>query len=226
VDKRRVAAVAVLALFVPLVLIGNAVQLIAHPWFPALELRRMPPDEFGMKMSERRHLADVSLDSIVPWGGGDKELRDTRLPTGRHAFDTKERHHLSSVRDYILGLYVIEAIGLVAIVAGLAFRRARRFTKDVLAAGAVLTVGIAVFCGIYVAVAPVSFLGGFHRVFFRGSSWRFEDTETLRRLFPDAFWSDTALYLGGLVALQAVAILLWQRQAIRRWARTAAHARP
>ena len=71
----------------------------------------------------------------------------------------------------------------------------------------------------------MSFLGGFHRVFFSGDSWRFADDETLRRLFPDAFWSDTAIVLGALVAVQAGAILVWRRQAIRSWARTPAHAR-
>jgi len=93
----------------------------------------------------------------------------------------------------------------------------------------VWTLAIAVFAAIYVAAAPVSFLGGFHRVFFSGDSWRFADTETLRRLFPDAFWSDTALVLGGLVAAQA-AVLLGvslgaRRQAMHAAPRTAAHAR-
>ncbi len=210
----RRLATAVLAVFVPLILIGNAVQLIAHPWFPRVELRRMPPDPYGMRMPDRRRLADISLDSIVPWGGGDGELRDARLRSGGPAFDAKERRHLGSVRGYILGLYAIEWAGLVAIAAGLARRRSRPLTRDALAAGSALTLGIAVFCGIYGAVAPVSFLGGFHRVFFSGASWRFADTETLRRLFPDAFWSDTALLLGFLVAVQAIAVLgvAWRRR--------------
>jgi uncharacterized membrane protein len=93
----------------------------------------------------------------------------------------------------------------------------------------VWTLAIAVFVGIYVAAAPVSFLGGFHRVFFSGDSWRFADTETLRRLFPDAFWSDSALVLGGLVAGQAAVLLAVtlaaRRQAMRAAPRTAAHAR-
>lgn len=156
----------------------------------------------------------------MPFGGGDRVLRE------EPAFDDKERRHLSSVRAYVFGLYAIHLAGLIAIAAGLAIRRTRAAIKDALGAGALLTLGIAAFCGVYALVAPVSFLGGFHRVFFRGDSWRFADEETLRRLFPDAFWSDTAIVLGALVALQAVALVVWRRQAIARWGRTALHARP
>ena len=224
-DKRRVAAAGALAVFVPLILIGNAMHVVAHPWFAHAELGRLRSDPYGMTRAEQNRLADVSLDSIVPFGGGDLALAQARLANGAPAFDEKERHHLSSVRGYVAGLYAINLAGLVAIAAGLAFRRTRPATKDGLAAGALLTLGIAAFCGVYSIVAPVSFLGGFHRVFFSGDSWRFADDETLRRLFPDAFWSDTAIVLGALVAVQAGAILVWRRQAIRSWARTPAHAR-
>jgi Protein of unknown function (DUF1461) len=221
----RTVSVSVIAAFVPLVLIGNAVHVIAHPWFAHAELGRLRPDPYGMTRAEQNRLADVSLDSIVPIGGGDRALAQARLANGAPAFDEKERHHLSSVRGYVAGLFAINLAGLLAIAAGLAFRQTRQLTKDGLAAGALLTLGIATFCGFYSIVAPVSFLGGFHRVFFSGDSWRFDDDETLRRLFPDAFWSDTAIVLGVLVAVQAGAILMWRRQAIRSWARTPAHAR-
>jgi hypothetical protein len=224
---RRVAVV-VIAAFVPLILIGNAVHLVAHPWFVDVELGRTGPDPYGMADRDRRRLAHTALDSIVPFGGGDRVLRAARLPDGGAAFDPKERHHLHSVHGYLLGLYAIHAVGLAALAALLIVPRTRRLARDGLAAGAAWTLAIAVFVGIYLAVAPVSFLGGFHRVFFSGDSWRFADAETLRRLFPDQFWSETALVLGGLVAVQAVVLLAVtlaaRRQAIRPAPRTAAHA--
>ena len=208
----------------PLILIGNAVHVIAHPWFVHVEFGRMKPDPYGMAERDRRRLADTSLDSIVPFGGGDRVLREARLPSGARAFDPKERRHLHSVRGYVLGLYLIDAVGLVALAGLLVARRTRRLARNGLAAGAALTLAIAAFVGVFVAVNPVSFLGGFHRFFFSGDSWRFADTETLRRLFPDAFWSDTALVLGGLVAAQAVVALVCCRQAIPFAPRRAAHA--
>jgi hypothetical protein len=227
--RPRSVAVVVIAAFVPLVLIGNAVHVLAHPWFVHAELGRMRADPYGMSDTDRRRVADTALDSIVPFGGGDRVLRDARLPNGGPAFDPKERRHLHGVRGYLLGLYAIHATALVAILALLLLPRIRRLARDALAAGSLLTLALAAFVGIYVAVAPVSFLGGFHRFFFSGDSWRFAETETLRRLFPDAFWSDTALVLGGLVAAQAVVLLAVtlavRRQAIRTAPRTAAHAR-
>ena len=228
VTRRRLYC-CLIAAFVPLILIGNAVHVLAHPWFVRAELGRMPPDAYGMSDTDRRRLADTALHSIAPFGGGDRVLREARLPNGGRAFDAKERRHLHGVRDYVLGLYAIDAAGLVALAAPLGVRRTRRLARDGVAAGAVWTLAVAAFVGVYVAVAPVSFLGGFHRLLFSADSWRFADTETLRRLFPDAFWSDTALVLGGLVAVQAVvllaAALAWRRQAIRPTPRTAAHAR-
>ena len=214
-----------IAAFVPLILIGNAVHVLAHPWFVHAELGRMKPDAYGMSDAERRRLADTALDSIVPFGGGDRVLREARLSSGGAAFDAKERRHLRSVRGYVLGLYLINAVGLLALGALLAVRRTRRLARNGLAAGAAWTLAVAAFVGVYVAVNPVSFLGGFHRFFFSGDSWRFADTETLRRLFPDAFWSDTALVLGGLVAAQAAVALVCCRQAIPFAPRRAAHAR-
>ena len=224
IQGRRFAVV-VIAAFVPLILIGNAVHMLAHPWFVDTELGRAGPDPYGMTDRDRRRLAHTALDSIVPLGGGDRVLREARLSNGGAAFDPKERHHLDDVRGYLLGLYAVNAVGLAALAALLLAARTRGLARDGLAAGAAWTFGIAAFVGVYVAVAPVSFLGGFHRVFFAGDSWRFADTETLRHLFPDAFWSDTALVLGGLVALQAV-VLLAVTLAARRGGRQAIRSAP
>jgi hypothetical protein len=188
-------------------LIGTAVHVLAHGWFPKAEISRLKPEPYGMNQAERTLLARATLDSIVPFGGGDRALREARLPSGNRAFDDKERRHLGTVRDYMFGLYLIHAIGLVGL-AGLAVsRRTRPIVRDGLTAGSLLTFGVAAFVGVYVAVNPVSFLGGFHRFFFSGDSWRFAETETLRRVFPDSFWIDTAVVLGALVGLQAMLLL-------------------
>ncbi len=227
--RTRRVAVAALAAFVPIVLIGNGVHALAHPWFPRWEIHRLAPEPYGLTQEQRIHLADVALDSIVPWGGGDRVLREARLPNGTPAFDPKERRHLTVVRHYVLGLYALHAAALLAFLGLALVRRTRPILRDGLAAGALFTLGITAFVGVYLAVAPISFLGGFHRVFFSGASWRFAETETLRRVFPDAFWTATAVVLGALVALQAVLLLVaaqgWRKQANRRRARTTPHAR-
>jgi hypothetical protein len=210
-------------------LIGNAVHVLAHGWFPRVELGRLAPEPYGLTQAQRISLARTALDSIVPFGGGERELREARLPSGRPAFGDRELRHMRDVRRYVLGLYLIHAIGILALVALASLRRTRQLVRDGLAGGALVTLGIAAFVAVYVAVSPVSFLGGFHRFFFSGDSWRFAETDTLRRLFPDSFWSDTAVALGALVAVQAVVLLgvalYWRRQATHPAPRTAAHAR-
>jgi integral membrane protein (TIGR01906 family) len=202
--------------------------VLAHGWFPGVEYGRLPPDRYGLTRTERTALARVALDSIVPFGGGERELREARLPSGRPAFGERELRHMRDVRRYLLGLYTFHAVGIIALAALAVARRTRPVVRDGLAAGSLFTIAIAAFVGVFVAVSPVGFLGGFHRVFFSGNSWRFAETDTLRRLFPDRFWSDTAIVLGALVGAQAAALLAATvsrlRQAIRRAPRTAAHA--
>ena len=227
--NRNSAAVALIAVLLPVLVIGNAVHVLAHGWFPRVEYGRLAPEPYGMTRAQRTALARTALDSIVPFGGGERELRNARLPSGGPAFGDRELRHMRDVRRYLLGLYLIHAIGIAGLVVLGLMRRTRRVVRDGLAAGALFTLGIAVLVAVYVAVSPVSFLGGFHRFFFSGDSWRFAETDTLRRLFPDSFWSDTAVALGALVALQAVVLLgialYWRRQAIHPAPRRAAHAR-
>jgi integral membrane protein (TIGR01906 family) len=223
------AAAVFIAVLVPVLLIGTAVHVLAHGWFPRIEYGRLAPEPYGMTRAERTALARTALGSIVPFGGGEQELRDARLPSGRPAFGDRELRHMRDVRRYVLGLYLIHAIGIAGLVVLGLKRRTRRVVRDGLVAGALLTLGIASLVAVYVAVSPVSFLGGFHRFFFSGDSWRFAETDTLRRLFPDSFWSDTAVALGALVAAQALVLLgaafYWRRQAIHPAPRRAAHAR-
>ena len=205
--RRMHAAVAAIAICVPLLLVGNAMHVIAHDWFPNAEYGRLPPEPYGLTTSQRTKLAQKALDSIVPFGGGGRELREARLPDGRPAFNDRERRHMRDVRRYVLGLSLTHAIGLLVLAWLVVVRRTRPIVRDALVAGALLTFGIAAFVGVFVAISPVGFLGGFHRVFFSGDSWRFEETDTLRRLFPDRFWADTSIALGVLVGAQALLIL-------------------
>jgi uncharacterized membrane protein len=49
----------------------------------------------------------------------------------------------------------------------------------------------------------------FHRLFFAGGSYTFDPrTERLVQLFPDAFWFETSIMLGGVLVVLAVAVRL------------------
>ena len=83
-----------IAVFVPILLIGNAMHVLAHGWFPGAEYRLLPAEPYGLTKSQRTRLAQKALDSIVPFGGGGRELREARLPDGKPAFNDRERADL------------------------------------------------------------------------------------------------------------------------------------
>lgn len=216
------AVVIVIAVLAPTLFVGNGLYLLLHGWFVHAEYARpgFPPDEFGMTTPERTRLAIVGLHSIVPWQrDGIDVLRDAQLDDGRLAFSDDELAHMTDVRRLLGILLSLHAVALVALAALTARRQTRPLARSALRAGALVTLGLGGFVGLLLLVNPVWFLTGFHTIFFEGSSWRFGDDETLRRLFPDLFWSDTTLILGLGAALQAVAVLAvprWRKRVDRR----------
>ena len=79
--------------------------------------------------------------------------------------------------------------------------------------GAWLTISLALLVGAVSVFSWGTFSTPFHSLFFEGDSWRFADTDTLRRLYPDRFWVDTAIALSALAVLQALALLALLRLA-------------
>lgn len=205
------AAVAAIALLVPVLLVGNGIYVLTHEWFIRFEYGRsgFPDDAYGMPTGERTQLAATSLRSILPWEReGIDLLREARLADGSAAFGSRELAHMQDVRRLLLVLLTLHAATLVALVALAVRTQTRPLATSALNAGAAFTLVLFAFVGLLLAVNAVWFLTGFHTIFFEGSSWRFAETDTLRRLFPDRFWSDTALILGVGAALQAAAILV------------------
>ena len=56
----------------------------------------------------------------------------------------------------------------------------------------------------------------FHEVFFSGDTWRFSDTDTLLRIYPETFWQDTAKLAAAIVVAQAVVVGLAAGWWVRR----------
>jgi integral membrane protein (TIGR01906 family) len=221
----RAVLVAAIALLVPLVLTVNGVRLIANDWYVRFEYGRLPPDASGLTRAQRTELGLTGLHSILPRNEeGIGLLRRAKLPDGGPAFRDKELGHMSDVRRLVGILYpahLAALAGIAALALGLALaRRGPTLVPQGLAYGAGLTLALAALVALAVAVSADGFLTGFHRLFFEGESWRFRETDTLRRLYPDRFWSETAIWLGVGAAAQALLLLtgslVWlrKRQAI------------
>ena len=226
--KGRLVVVVVAAL-VPLILATNGIRVLANDWFVRFEYGRLPADPYGFTQAQRTELGLTGLHSILPRSDrGIDLLREARLPTGGVAFRQKELRHMGDVRRLIGITYPAHLAALAAIAAlGLALglsRRGRSLVPRGLEYGAALMLAVAAGVAVAVAVNADGFLTGFHTLFFEGESWRFREDDTLRRLYPDRFWSETAILLGLGAAVQA-GLVLGAGRLVRRRRRQAIGAR-
>jgi integral membrane protein (TIGR01906 family) len=204
------SVVVLLALTIPLVLILNGFRIAASDWYVRFEYGRLDLP------AQNLPLALTGLHSIQPGGEGIAQLRRAELPPGLPPFQERELRHMQDVRTQLGRLYLahLVAAALVALGALLLGRR----ILNALRAGALVTLGIAAVVGAYVLIGFDSFFTGFHRIFFEGDSWQFAETDTLIRLYPEAFWRDTAIFLAALTVGQALVIFgaSWLALRLRR----------
>lgn len=212
-----------IAAAVPVILVANGLRIVTHDrYVQALyDHGGIPRDDLGLTKAQRTALAVTGLHSIQPDEDGLDLLHRARLPDGATAFTPREIRHMRDVRTLLGRLYTFQVVGGLAILAlgaGLALRPTRRtLVPRALRLGALLTLGLAGLVGVLSIAYWPAFSTPFHLAFFGESSWRFADTDTLRRLYPDRFWIDTAVVLGMLAVVQATALWFvaraWERRA-------------
>jgi integral membrane protein (TIGR01906 family) len=215
---------AAIALTVPAILVVTGLRVVAEDSFVRFEYGRsgFPPDPYGLTKSERIELGLAGLHAILPQHeNGLGLLREVRLPSGKPAFGSRELRHMGDVRArlgdaYLFQLLAVGAIAALALLLGFS-GGARTLVPRALRAGALLTLGLAALVTVLVLTSYDTFFTPFHRLFFTGDSWRFAETDTLRRLYPDVFWRDTAIAVGALSVVQALLLAfaagVWTRKA-------------
>jgi integral membrane protein (TIGR01906 family) len=226
---RRAAVIALtvlVAAVVPPLLVATTLRIVANDWVVHFEYGRggVPPDRYGLTARERTELALVGLRSIQPWHEeGTALLEAARLPGGEPAFTRREIVHMADVRRLVGAAFTFQLAalaGLAALAAALSRTRLRAVAPRGLQLGGAATLGVAALLGAAMLVAWERFFADFHRLFFSGESWRFPSSDTLIRLYPDAFWTGVAALLaGGTVALALLTLAagtLWLRALRRR----------
>ena len=215
-------------LAVPFILAVNCIRMATDEEFvrTVYDYGWVPEDRFGLMEAERERLALLGLRSIEPSSDGIALLREARLANGEPAFDARELSHMQDVRTAVSRAYRLQIIALIAIaVLAVLFgmlRTTRALVPVALARGAVLTVVLAVVAGLVAFASYDTFETAIHWPFFEGDTWRFEETDTLRRLYPDRFWLDVAVAIGVVAAVQAGILFL----VAKLWARRASVRRP
>ncbi len=218
------ALVVAIAVSVTPILVVNAFRVLATGTFVRAELDRdgFPPDRYGLTNDQRKELALLGLRSIEPGSDGIVLLERARLPNGSPAFGFRELTHMRDVRrlfgialrGQLIALVVIAALAL-----GLARTRFRLVVPLGLLAGAVATLAIAVLAVPLILLGFDGFFVRFHEIFFSGDSWRFNNADTLIRIYPERFWEDVSRLAATITVVQAIVLVplawWWLRSAKR-----------
>ena len=205
------------ALLVPLALIGLGLRVLLSPLFLRLEYNMpyFPPDEYGFTKEDRLKWAPYALDYLVN-NEDISYLADLEFDDGTPLYNERELSHMDDVKRvtkralkvWYVSLALLAVFGVWAWFGG--WWQAYRLG---LMRGGWLMVGLAIAVGLIVLIGIAinpnvfwSFFSGFHQIFFEGDSWLFLFSDTLIRLFPIRFWQDAFLLaafvaLGGGIAL-------------------------
>jgi integral membrane protein (TIGR01906 family) len=156
--------------------------------------------------TELRNVTDAILvDLVVGPPDFDVEV------DGRAVLTEPERSHMRDVRLVFTGFFLVAAAGFLVLVAAFAAAsrrgRSRRDAWRGVRAGALgLAIGT-VAAGVVALVAFDVAFEVFHRLFFASGTYLFDPaTSRLVQLFPDAFWSETAIAVGGVIIVLAAGV--------------------
>jgi integral membrane protein (TIGR01906 family) len=221
----RKAALVVITVLVPVVLVLTAVRAVLSPWFLEFEYRtpNFPPDRYGFTMEERLRYSRIALDYLL----NDEDisfLANQRFPEGEQApppscaymddctsmYNDRELRHMVDVKEVVqAALNFWYASIAVLLLAGVWAWRGDWLAEFrwALGRGGMVTLVLIIVILLLVLAAFGIFFVAFHQVFFEEGTWTFLWSDTLIRLFPERFWRDTFLVVGGITTL--LALFLW-----------------
>lgn len=218
---------ALIVLALPPFLVLTAVRLVMSEAFVRLEYGRpgFPADRYGFTPDERLRYAPYTVRYLL-----DNEPIDYLAALehdGAPLFTQKELGHMYDVQGVTraaFGVHLAASALLLAAALALGWRReTRRALRQGFFEGGVLTI-LLMLTAIVLALANWDFFfTGFHRLFFEGDSWLFSTRSTLIRLFPERFWFDAALAIGGLTFAGALSAIAGAQLAARRGKQTGTH---
>lgn len=132
-----------------------------------------------------------------------------------------ERDHMRDVRGIFTAFYLAATGALVILLVGRSGARGTgawskaRFLGSVRAGSVGLAIVI-VAAGVVAAVAFDAAFEVFHRLFFAAGTYNFDPlTYRLVQLFPDTFWSETTMAVGGLTLILSLVVALVATRRLR-----------
>jgi integral membrane protein (TIGR01906 family) len=118
---------------------------------------------------------------------------------GQEVLGLRERAHMADVRNVFFGFGAVVILAILVLVNIGIFSRGRAWFRRAVRAGAILLAVLIVILGAIAAVAFDTVFQVFHELFFPPGSFDFDASSKLIQLFPDQFWFETSLLLGGVI---------------------------
>lgn len=194
----------------PVLLVLLAVRLVMTPLFLQFEYNRadFPADPYGFTREDRFTYAPYALDYLLN-GAGIEYLGDLKFEDGGALYNADELRHMRDVKTVTQMAFGGALVGgMLAIGAGVyLLRRNAERLRRALFFGALLTLAMVAAIIIVAVVNWEFFFVTFHQLFFQSGTWYFPTSDTLIRLFPEQFWFDAALVIGGITVLTALIVL-------------------
>ncbi len=194
----------------PVVLVLTAVRLLLTPLFIHVEYRMpgFPADPYGFTQADRLRWAEIARQYLLN-DAGIEFLGDLRFEDGSPVYNARELRHMVDVKRVVRGALAVWWGSLALIVLGALLGWRFDWMDDLrraLARGGLWTMTLLAVILLFVVAAFNAFFVAFHRVFFEGDTWLFLYSDTLIRLFPERFWQDAFLMVGGLTLIGGAAL--------------------
>lgn len=203
-------------ILVPMILVLTGVRLMMSSLFLKIEYNMpgFPADRYGFTTAERLYWSEIAKDYLLN-NAGIEFLADLRFEDGSPVYNDRELKHMVDVKNVVnvaLNVWLASLVGLLLLTM---WARRERWTEAYRAGlrrGGWLTVVLVGAIILFVLVSFGVFFVAFHNVFFEPGSWVFYYSDTLIRLFPERFWRDIFIYVGGFAVLGGVALAMGFRK--------------
>jgi len=218
----------------PVAIVLSVVWLVIHPWYPVFEYHTpaFPEDPYGFTLKDRLTYAKIAVDYLRN-SADISFLGDLRFPAGQqappptcqqmtdctHLYNDRELEHMLDVKHVVQGAMRVLVISLIVLVFFCIWAWLGKwfslYLKGLQRGGLVTLIFIGLII-LFVVVAFNYLFVLFHEIFFKAGTWTFLYSDTLIRLFPERFWQDTFLMVGGLTAALGLLFFFGTRAILRR----------
>jgi integral membrane protein (TIGR01906 family) len=184
-----------------IVIVALAILPFLTPQWVAFEQGRAQATAWtGYTTEELRAATDAILSDLVLGGGFDVQVN------GQPVLEDRARAHMADVRTVFHGLWILAAISIGVLLTATRRRDRARTWRAVANGARVLAVGVVVL-GVVALVAFDQLFETFHEIFFPPGSFLFDPrTDKLVQLFPFDFWQETAIVVGVVIFIAAIAV--------------------